>query len=208
MKFLVKLKKTPTECYKLLKEAYGENSLSRARVFEWYKRFSEGRESTEDDQRPGRPVSVSTPQTVTKISSDGILQNTSKRIQKQNFISFGPLTIRVCTLNDATFRFGMHNVDRIDSTPLTLTSVSMFEQLLIAKLINTVKYTGLSNIASENTIRDCDIFDGYQFVDCKLLALVFNKTSVKNMNKNFHSHHYIYVLSLLAICLLSFDSTR
>ncbi|KAG5323720.1 GVQW3 protein, partial [Pseudoatta argentina] len=56
-----------TECYKLLKVAYGENSLSRARVFEWYKRFSEGRESTEDDQRPGRPVSVSTPQTVTKI---------------------------------------------------------------------------------------------------------------------------------------------
>jgi len=31
----------------LLKEAYDENSLSRARVFEWYK-FSEGRESTED----------------------------------------------------------------------------------------------------------------------------------------------------------------
>jgi len=68
VKFLVKLKKTPTECYKLLREAYGENSLSRARVFEWYKRFSEGRESTEDDQRPGRPVSVSTPQTVTKIN--------------------------------------------------------------------------------------------------------------------------------------------
>ena len=42
VKFLVKLKKTSTECYKLLKEAYGENSLSRARVFEWYKRFSEG----------------------------------------------------------------------------------------------------------------------------------------------------------------------
>ena len=52
----------------MLKEAYSKNSLSRARVFEWYKRFSEGRESTEDDQRPGRPVSVSTPQTVTKIN--------------------------------------------------------------------------------------------------------------------------------------------
>ncbi|VVC45839.1 Transposase, type 1 [Cinara cedri] len=68
LKFLVKLKKTPTECYKLLQEAYGGNSLSRARVFEWYKRFSEGRESTEDDQRPGRPVTVSTPETVTKIN--------------------------------------------------------------------------------------------------------------------------------------------
>ncbi|VVC44420.1 Hypothetical protein CINCED_3A020187 [Cinara cedri] len=68
LKFLVKLKKTPTECYKLLQEAYGGNSLSRARVFEWYKCFSEGRESTEDDQHPGRPVTVSTPETVTKIN--------------------------------------------------------------------------------------------------------------------------------------------
>ena len=34
LKFLVKLKKTPTECYKLLQEAYGDNSLSRTRVFE------------------------------------------------------------------------------------------------------------------------------------------------------------------------------
>ncbi|VVC34328.1 Hypothetical protein CINCED_3A000742 [Cinara cedri] len=67
-KFLVKLKKTPTECCKLLQEAYGGNSLSPARVFDWYKRFSEGRGSTEDDQRLGRPVTVSTPETVTKIN--------------------------------------------------------------------------------------------------------------------------------------------
>ncbi|KAL4101082.1 hypothetical protein QTP88_021102 [Uroleucon formosanum] len=49
-------------------EVYEDNSLSRARVFEWCKRFNEGRESTEDDQRPGRPVTVSTPETVTKIN--------------------------------------------------------------------------------------------------------------------------------------------
>ncbi|KAG5331644.1 MOS1T transposase, partial [Acromyrmex charruanus] len=86
VKFLVKLKKTPTECYKLLKEAYGENSLSRARVFEWYKRFSEGRESTEDDQRPGRPVSVSTPQTVTKINQTyylTVLATLRERVRKK-----------------------------------------------------------------------------------------------------------------------------
>ncbi len=45
--------------------ACGENSLSCIHVFEWYKRFSEGRESTEE-QRPGQPVS--TPQAVTKIN--------------------------------------------------------------------------------------------------------------------------------------------
>ncbi|KAG5321996.1 MOS1T transposase, partial [Acromyrmex heyeri] len=81
VKFLVKLKKTPTKCYKLLKEAYGENSLSRARVFEWYKRFSEGRESIEDDQHPGRPVSVSTPQTVIKINE--IMINCQKILRER-----------------------------------------------------------------------------------------------------------------------------
>ncbi len=55
VKFIIKLKKAPTdnECYKLLKEAYGENSPSCACVFKWYKWFSESRESTEDDQYPG-----------------------------------------------------------------------------------------------------------------------------------------------------------
>ncbi len=50
----------------MLKEAYGENSLFCVHVFEWYNRFSEGRESTEDDQGPDQLVS--TPQTVTKIN--------------------------------------------------------------------------------------------------------------------------------------------
>ncbi len=50
----------------LLKEVYGENSLSFIHVFEWYKRFSEGQKCTEDDQRPGQPIS--TLQTVIKIN--------------------------------------------------------------------------------------------------------------------------------------------
>ncbi len=34
---------------KLLKEVYDENSLSCACIFKWYKLFSEGQESTEND---------------------------------------------------------------------------------------------------------------------------------------------------------------
>ncbi len=67
VEFLVKLKKTPTECYKLLKEACGESSLSSAGLFEWYKWFFKGQKSSEDDQHPSQPVSVSILQTVTKI---------------------------------------------------------------------------------------------------------------------------------------------
>ncbi len=66
--FSLNKKKKLTKCCKLLKEAYGENSLSHVYVFEWCKQFSEDQESTEDDQHPGSSVCDSTLQTVTKIS--------------------------------------------------------------------------------------------------------------------------------------------
>jgi hypothetical protein len=48
LKFLVKLKKkTPTECFQLLKEVY-DDVMSRTRVLEWHKQFMEGREEVEE----------------------------------------------------------------------------------------------------------------------------------------------------------------
>jgi hypothetical protein len=41
IKFLVKLKKTATETFEMLKSAYGEEYLSRTSVFEWHERFKE-----------------------------------------------------------------------------------------------------------------------------------------------------------------------
>ncbi len=50
VKFLIKSrKKKLTECNMLLKEAYGENSLSHASVFEWYRWVFKALESTKDD---------------------------------------------------------------------------------------------------------------------------------------------------------------
>jgi len=66
IKFLVKLKIYATETFQLLTEAYGENCMFRARVFEWHKRFSEGRESLKDDDRPGRPHAQLLPMTTLK----------------------------------------------------------------------------------------------------------------------------------------------
>ena len=54
-KFLVKLKKSATETSQLLTEAYGEDCTSLARVFEWHKRISEGRETVKDDDGTDRP---------------------------------------------------------------------------------------------------------------------------------------------------------
>ena len=44
IKFCLKLGKTFTERFQLMKQVYGDNSLFRARVQEWLKRFKEGRE--------------------------------------------------------------------------------------------------------------------------------------------------------------------
>lgn len=68
LKFLVKLKKSPTECFQLLKEVFGDNCMSRTQVFEWHKRFVEGREVVEDDERSGRPVTSRTDENIQKIN--------------------------------------------------------------------------------------------------------------------------------------------
>ena len=41
LKFLVRLGKTPTEALKLLQEVYGDDTMSRTRLFEWFRRFKE-----------------------------------------------------------------------------------------------------------------------------------------------------------------------
>ena len=57
IKFCCKLAKTPTETVALLQQAYQEKALSRARVFEWHKRFREGREDVDDEEGRWRPNS-------------------------------------------------------------------------------------------------------------------------------------------------------
>ena len=60
LKFLCKLGKSASESYETLQSVYGDDCLCRTTVFEWYKRFKEGREDVEDDERPGRPVTSKT----------------------------------------------------------------------------------------------------------------------------------------------------
>ncbi|UYV74764.1 hypothetical protein LAZ67_12000855 [Cordylochernes scorpioides] len=51
----------------MLQTAYGDAVMSRRRVFEWYKRFKEGREDTADNERSGRPSTSTTPEKVDKV---------------------------------------------------------------------------------------------------------------------------------------------
>ena len=68
-RIVVKLGKTATETYNLLKEVYDHECLSRPRVFEWFKRFQDGREHVEDDSRPDRPSTSKTDDNIETISN-------------------------------------------------------------------------------------------------------------------------------------------
>ena len=50
----------------MLKVAFGDQALNKTQVFEWYKRFREGRETLEDDPRSGRPATAITEENVEK----------------------------------------------------------------------------------------------------------------------------------------------
>ena len=51
----------------MLAKAYGESAMSKTRVYEWYKRFQDGREDVEDAERSGRPSTSTTDENVEKV---------------------------------------------------------------------------------------------------------------------------------------------
>ena len=51
----------------MLTKAYGESAISEIWVYEWYKRFQDGREDVEDDERPGRPSTSTTDENVVRV---------------------------------------------------------------------------------------------------------------------------------------------
>ncbi|KYN21988.1 hypothetical protein ALC57_05623, partial [Trachymyrmex cornetzi] len=113
---------------------------------------------------------------------------------KDNFISVGPLTVRVCMLqNNATLvRLDSSSV-RMMMTETTLHRMFefdgcidlMFEQLVRLVDMVDVKYTQFSNIAFKNAIRNSDAFNVHQLVDCELSALFFNILKRNMKGKRF-----------------------
>ena len=62
IKFCFKLGKSAT--YGMLQTAFGASCMNRASVFEWHKRFKDGKESVRDDERCGRSQEVNTPELI------------------------------------------------------------------------------------------------------------------------------------------------
>ncbi|EGI62516.1 FLJ37770-like protein [Acromyrmex echinatior] len=68
IKFNAKLGKSASETFRSMQQVYGSQCLGRTAVFEWHKRFLEGRETLQDDKKSGRPILVRTPE-IEKVHS-------------------------------------------------------------------------------------------------------------------------------------------
>ena len=64
IKFCFKLGKNATETYGILQNAFQPACMNRTSVFEWHKRFKNGRESVRDDESNERSKEVNTPELI------------------------------------------------------------------------------------------------------------------------------------------------
>ena len=69
IKFYFKLGKT----YGMFHTAFRPSCMNRSSVFEWHKRFKEGRESVRDDERCERSKEVNTPELIGQRLGLGLL---------------------------------------------------------------------------------------------------------------------------------------
>jgi [histone H3]-lysine36 N-dimethyltransferase SETMAR len=67
IKFMQKEGATSTNVYARLKAVYGSQCMSRARVFVWFKRFRDGRKSTDNNIRSGRPATAVNDENIARV---------------------------------------------------------------------------------------------------------------------------------------------
>jgi len=67
IKFCVNPSKSGAETFELIRRAYRNEAMRRARCLEWHARFKVGRTSLEDDKSSGRPSTSSTLKNVETI---------------------------------------------------------------------------------------------------------------------------------------------
>ena len=67
IKFCCKVDFSATKSVELIQKTYCDAALSRTTIFEWHKRFREGRESVKDDERSGRPTTSRTDDNIAAV---------------------------------------------------------------------------------------------------------------------------------------------
>ncbi|KAG5348132.1 SETMR methyltransferase, partial [Acromyrmex charruanus] len=91
IKFCCKNEIKCSDTLKILQKCYGDDTLSKTQVYQWYECFKSGREAVEDDARPGRPSTSKTDENVDEIRQL-LIENrklTIREIAETTNISFG-----------------------------------------------------------------------------------------------------------------------
>ena len=69
IRFLLAESVKSCEILSRIQRQYGPSCMSRANFYKWVQAFKDGRKSITDDLRCGRPVAVSTPETVQAVEN-------------------------------------------------------------------------------------------------------------------------------------------
>jgi hypothetical protein len=68
IKFCCKADKKKKKTVELIQKAYGDAALSLTTIFEWHRRFREGRESVKDDECSGQPTTSQTDDNIAAVN--------------------------------------------------------------------------------------------------------------------------------------------
>ena len=71
---------SPSETVQLLSKAYPTNRLSKTQIFEWHKRFRDGRENVESELGQGRTATSTTQENIIAVEN---LLNENPRLQSE-----------------------------------------------------------------------------------------------------------------------------
>ena len=64
-----------------MQQAYGEDAMGRTQVFDWFRRFKEGRTSVESDPQSGRPSTLRNEEMIAKART--IVRNNRRLIVRE-----------------------------------------------------------------------------------------------------------------------------
>ncbi|GFY13981.1 mariner Mos1 transposase [Trichonephila clavipes] len=113
-----------TKPYEMMKTAFGDEAMSRARVFEWYRPFKEGRQSVNSDPRCGRP---STSRNEDKIAQVKAVVRSDRRLTVREIAQKCHISVGSC---DEILRNDL-NMRRVSAkfVPRLLTEDQQFQRL-------------------------------------------------------------------------------
>ena len=95
--------KNATETYGMLQTAFRPSCMNRASVFEWHKRFKEGRESLRDDERCRKSKEVRTPELIGQIKN---FMDKGRRVSIETFSAQFDVSVRTVQLFARNWRCG------------------------------------------------------------------------------------------------------